>query len=368
MAERLKRITTYIVFLSVLSSFAAAEPAGTGRQKIRQMTTRNGKPFAVAVDIFAQLCRIRYDSDLVKKNMEMLADLGFKRVYFVVCPPGYPSFSSPRLALMPPGNDCRNYALESVTALDSPNLVFCRYAKQLGLEAIAVLKPYEGGGGATVPAGARCFWTPGGRHKCVGGDRINFDTFLASYPEFRVKRRPIPGYEKRVSQPFRKIELTFCLDEIPAANRKSAIPAVEKDYRIVDHPVEFRLWQSKDNGIYTRVKTAYKVRERIEKRVIQSIYGKPLIQTPRRCRIVEITNLKLPAGTDYVAVSMHGDEEHVKRLRTIPSTMFGAFGPDALIPVTTAHFVRQGKSPSQRLLAPDKRLWGLEASPGPYGF
>jgi hypothetical protein len=336
-----------------------------GKNKLENvsLTTLNGKPFAAVIDIFPQLCLARYDIKMVEKNIALLADLGIKRLYFVVCLPGYPSFSNPWLSILPPDNDCDNHALESVIALESPNLVFCRYARKYGLEAFAILKPYEGGGGATIPSGGRFFWNEGGRHNCVGGDRICFDNLLARHPEFRIQRKPIPQYEQDVSQPFRRVEMVFYLDEIPSTRWADAIPAAPADYRCEDHPVEFKLWKSGNNGSYTAVEKGYTLKENIERRMINDINGKPLFSDKKRCRVVEITNLNLPASIGYLAVSLHGKPENIKRLQTIPTSMFRAFGPLAQIPLSMTPYVRNGISPSQRKLPPGERLWGLERTP-----
>jgi hypothetical protein len=348
-----------LIFFSILLFFQKID----GQISDRQLTTMNGKPFAAVIDIFPQLCLGQYDAAKVEKNIALLADLGIKRLYFVVCQPGYPSFSNPWVALLPPGNDCDNYALESVIALESPNLTFCRYAKKFGMEAIAIMKPYEGGGGATVPHDARFFWEAGGRHECVGGDRVNFDNLLARHPEFRVQRKPIPNYERDIHQPFRRVELVFCLDEIPPTRRAAAIPAASEGYRVEDHPVEFTLWSSRDNGVYEQVAQDYTLTERIEEREIYSVYGKPLFPGKKRCRVVEITGLDLSGPVDYLAITLRGNPEHIQRLQTIPGTMFQAFGPDAPIPITTAQYVRHGASPSQAKLPPGERMWGMEKHP-----
>lgn len=83
--------------------------SGSNSIKNMRLTTMNGKPFAAVIDIFPQLCLTRYNVRIVEKNIALLADLGIKRLYLVVCPPGYPSFSNPWLSLLPPDNECNNY-------------------------------------------------------------------------------------------------------------------------------------------------------------------------------------------------------------------------------------------------------------------
>jgi hypothetical protein len=197
----------------------------------------------------------------------------------------------------------------------------------------------------------------------VGGDRVNFDNLLARHPEFRVQRKPIPDYERNVQQVFRRLELVFCLDEIPATRRAASIPAVPNGYRAEDHPVEFTLWASEDNGVYRQIEQDYTLTERIENRIIYNVYGKPLFPNEKRCRVVEIKGLDLSGSVDYIAVTLHGKSGDIERLQTIPGTMFHAFGSEAPIPVTTAQYIRQGVSPSQAKLPPGERIWGMEKHP-----
>ncbi|MBE0654350.1 MAG: hypothetical protein IH594_11165 [Bacteroidales bacterium] len=351
-----------LIVMSFSSPCQSSGFTGSGDENLI-LTTMNGKPFAAVIDIFPQLCLGRYSPEQVEKNIALLAELGIKRIYFVVCLPGFPSFSNPWLALLPPGNDCDNFALESVIALESPNHIFCRYAKKYGMEAFAILKPYEGGGGATIPADGKLFWEAGGRHDCVGGDRIHFDTFLARHPEFRVQRKPVPNYEQDVAQAFQRVELAFYLDDIPATRQVAAAPAAPANYRCEDFPVEFKLWASEDNGSYVVVDENYKQAERIEYRFIYDIYGKLLFPEKKRCRVVEFTDLDLPLSAQYLAVSLHGDPEHIRRLQTIPSSMFSVSGPLAPVPFSTSTYSRQGVSPSQIELLPGERQWGMEAHP-----
>ena len=356
-----------ILGMATTTAQAAGPPkatSGTSKQVSMIRTTKNGKPFAAVIDIFPQLCLVRNDMTLVDREIELLAEFGFQRLYFVVCLPGYPSFSNPWITLQAPDNDCHNHSLESIVALDSPNWAFCRCAKKHGLEAFAIFKPYEGGGGATVPSGARIFWEPGGRYPGVGGDRIQFDALLARHPELRVQRKPIPHYEQRISQPFTAVELTFCLDEIPGNRRARSVPAAPADYRCEDHPVTFTLWQSENNAAYHPVEGRVTIRETIEMREVRDVNGMPLFDDPRRCRVVRFTDLDLSPEVNYLGITIKGDPVDVHRLQTIPTSMFAVFGPDGKkIPTTTSLHARNGISRIQSALPPDKRLWGLEGQP-----
>jgi len=59
--------------------------------------------------------------------------------------PGYPTFSDPTVSVMPTDKGTGNYTLESILALGDPNYAYMYEAKRLGMEAWAIIKPYESG-------------------------------------------------------------------------------------------------------------------------------------------------------------------------------------------------------------------------------
>ena len=81
----------------------------------------NKVKIAPVVDIFPQLCYSKHDYKRISEEMELLASLGFKRVYFVVSGAGYPMFSNPWLSI----NEHEfNHALESIISVGDPNFAY----------------------------------------------------------------------------------------------------------------------------------------------------------------------------------------------------------------------------------------------------
>jgi hypothetical protein len=311
---------------------------------------------APVIDVFFTICDAPYSPPVVGRQMDLLKDLGFKRLYLVAANPGSPQLSNPWVSLMRPDNDSGQHALASVLALGDPNLAYLHEAKKRGFEVFAVYKPYEGGGGYTVPHGRRPF-RPGPALRCVGGERCDFDTFLSVHPEMRVARRPIADYDRLVGQRIKRIEIAFCLDEV---SQRSGPRSEETFPPTGDDPVRWpapravRLWASPDNGKYEPYTGSLSVGTRIESRELRDANGFPLRPGNARCRVVEMRGLDIGPEVPYLAVTF--DEKDDRRLLTIPQSMIKVFANAGEVPVTSTTYVRVKAVPvgEERPAAPDR--------------
>lgn len=319
----------------------------------RITTTRGGKAVAPVVDIFPQITVGYHDDARVMEEMRLLKGIGFERVYFVLCNPGYPMFSNPVLSLHPadvPGLE--NQAFRSIAALGDPNFAYVHHCRRLGMEAYAILKPYEGGGGVTVPHGARLSWeTP--RVPDVGGDRIGFDNLLGRRPELRVKRKPDRDYERLMEQPVVKISASFCLEEMPGERSEDA-PGDG-----VAAGVKLHLFLSRDNGAYSPYEKPFQVRESVAPLEALDPNGFPVFSAPRRCRTFLLEGLMIGPEIRYIALVVEG----ASGLRTIPQSMIALHGPRGPLPATITAHIRNGGNPVQAAHPPAERVWGMETHP-----
>jgi hypothetical protein len=321
---------------------------------IRQ--TRNGKAIAPVVDIFPQLCQGFHDRVRVRDEMRLLKALGSDRVYFVLCNPGYPQFSKPQTAPLPPHPNVDNHAVRSIMALGDPNRVYCDECHRQGMEAWGIFKPYECGGGITVPHGA-VMSTSNAHVECVGGERVMFDELLSHRPELRLARRPDPQTDRQKDQPIIAVELAFCLD--PFTDRQGYQRSSEFQ-GISDAEVpnpKLTLWTSRDNGRYTRFEGAPQCSRRIESRPITDANGLPVSDGPKRCLVLTLDGFSLPPDVPYLAVSLSdGDWE---QLPTIPASMVKAFGPCGEIAATVDTHSRSSIHPREATRPPEDRDWSF---------
>lgn len=314
--------------------------------------TRAGKAIAPVVDIFPQLAVGFHDQARVAEEMRLLKSFGFDRVYFVLCNPGYPTFSNPILCLQPPDvPGFENYTFKSIAALGDPAFAYLHECHRQGMEAFAILKPYEGGGGSTIPHGARMAFEPV-REKSIGGDRIGFDALLSQRPDLRVKRRPIPDYERLVAQGVTTISLTLCEDFVPGHREMVSSISTESDAR-------YHLLISEDNGTYVPYEGPIEVSETIVRRGIRDANGTEVFQTLKQCREVVLTGLEIPSDIGYFAVLMEKGNTPI----LIPQSMVSLSGSEGPIPCTATAFVRRGGNSVQEQRPASERIWGMEQVP-----
>jgi len=319
---------------------AHKEPLPTAIPKARRHRTRNGKTLAMVVDVGATGHSF-YDRHRIRAEMAVLRELGFERVYFVQLNPGYASFDMLSPTLM-----------RSIIALGDPNQAYMDECKRQGMEAWAVIKPYEAGGRYTIPHGKRARLSRA-HVETVGGERICFDSLLSEHPEYAVERRPDPNLELRKSDPVTAIEIAFCVDPILDRVGATAVEGLADS----DIPsLVFSIWTSRDNGIFSPFETPCRSTTSIEQRQLTDANGLPLGDKPKRCLVATLTGFTLPPDVRYVGVTVNPWE----RLYTIPFSMIKLLSPAGEIPSTTATWARMAEGD------PASHEWGTHTrSSGP---
>ena len=289
------------------------------------------------LDLWPNMCINRHHGGHFRKRLELLAGLGFKRIYFVATLPGFPMFSSPWLCLYPMHNNHGHYGLESIVNAGDPNFDVIFEAHKLGMEAFAVFKPYEGGSGHTLPDGMEPE-VPRNCVKQIGGIGIGYDNMIGENPELRVKRRQIPDYDRLISLPIDRLEVSFVLDEVK--QRDTVFPRQPDEVISLKPFSSFnpRLWISHDNGRYEPYHGSIKIAEKLERLLFNDSSGLPVGTMPMRARTVTISGLELPGDCSYGAISYDNADSS---LVTVPFTMIKAYSGTEEVPTTNGWLPRQ---------------------------
>jgi len=313
---------------------------------------------APVVDIFTHLKGF-HDYKKVREEMVFLKKLGFERVYLVISQPGYPSFANPTVSVMPPDKGTGNQTLESILALGDPNYVYLYEAQRLGLEAWAIIKPYESGTGFTIPHGSNA---PLSRKQIetIGGQHIHFDNLISNNPKLRVRRRPEPdSILNRLNEPVEALEVAFSLDSF----RQKASSNTYFEFKgLKDLEIqipEITLWHSESNGKYIKYDGNIEVASKFEYRKVKDANGFSLSDKPKRFLVLTIKNFSLPENYNYLAITLG---QH-KNLYTIPYSMIKAYTSSGEIPITTGVYSRSPMSQEEGRKSPEEREWGLEFFP-----
>lgn len=316
-------------------------------------TAIGGKALAPVVDIFPQISLGYHDESRVDEEMRLLRSLGFERVYFVLCNPGYPMFSNPALCLQPPDiAGLQNFSFHSLVALGDPNLAYVRKCQEHGMEAFAILKPYESGGGATVPLGARMAWNPP-RLADIGGDRIGFDNLLTRRPGLRVSRKPMPDYDRLMEQPVTSISASFFLPDHIGLKSEGRSDDIDLS------GISMRLFLSEDNGTYIPYDGLLDVRATFGPVEIRDPNGFSVFASPREGWTFHLEGFSFPPRIRYFALVL----ETEGKLYTIPQSMVSLHGAAGHLPSTCSTHIRSGAVEDASTLGSEEKVWGMEGLP-----
>ncbi|MDO6605200.1 hypothetical protein [Arenibacter palladensis] len=319
------------------------------------MPTKGGKMISPVVDIQPHL-RGFHDYKKVREEMVFLKNLGFGRVYFVLCQPGYSAFSDPTISVMQPEKGTGNHTLESILALGDPNYAYLYEAQRLGMEAWAIIKPYESGTGFTIPHGTNAALSK--QIETIGGQHINFDNLISNNPELRVKRKPEQdSILNRLNEPIETLEVAFSLDSF---RQKISSEEYFEFKGLTDSEIQIpkiTLWHSEDNGKYNKYDGNIEVTSKFEYRQVKDGNGFSLSDKPKRFLVLTVKNISLPEKHPYLAITLG----HYKDLYTIPYSMIRAFTPTGEVPLTTGIHVRSPLSKEEGRKPPKEREWGLES-------
>lgn len=309
-----------------------------------KMVNNFTKQVAPVIDIFPDFCGVKYRYLSIRNKMELLAELGYKRVYLVVSLQGMPMYSNPWLSMMKPNTQANNHALESLVNVGDPVFEHIYEAHRVNMEAFAVVKPYEGGGGFTVPHG-RTATFEGRSLPCIGGERIGFETFLQDRNELRVKRKPIDRYEELVSQVITRIRLTFVLDRVEQRideQNDETFPQIDEHHVSAD---DFQIWISQDNGFYKPYEGELTVVEHTANENVYDANGYPIEGGKKRCKIIDLQSLYLDPDARYFAITMKNVEN---KGVMIPFSMIKAYGELGEVPLTVSPYVRTSAESEER--------------------
>jgi hypothetical protein len=317
-----------------------------------------GKKIAPVIDIQPQL-RGFHDYSKIQEEINILKNLGFERIYFVLCQPGYSAFSDPTISIMPTDKGTGNHTLESILALGDPNWAYMYETKRQGMEAWAIIKPYESGTGFTIPHGAMA---PLSRKKIetIGGQHIHFDNLISDNPDLRIKRKPLSdSILKRLNEPIKALEIAFCLDYFKQkTSSKNYFEFQGLKNSEIQIP-EITLWISQDNGRYVKYEGNLKVSSAIKNLQVIDANGFLINDTLKRFLVINIKDLKIPDDHNYIAITL----DKYQNLYTIPYSMIRVYASTGEIPITTGIHVRNSLSPIERNKTYEKREWGLETRP-----
>ena len=310
------------------------------------------KEVAPVIDIFPQISmEENFTPEVIRQ--EVAASTAFikcRRVYCVVTNEGYPMFSSPWNALLPEDNRCGNHAVQNIRSVGDGNALFLEAIHRQGKEAYAVFKPYEMGGGRSVAHGAPIAPYAMGTED-VGGTQTGYGAFLSEHPEYAVARFPYDAQNENA--PITCIELEYLLDAVSQrCDPFSREEIARQEDGLANAEMEFAIYVSNDNGVYTRLQQTPLVEKSVCRKSVQGMDGFALGDGP--IRVLNVCLRGLNISQKYVAVVL----ERGPSLPIIPQTMARLFCAQGEVLSTATAYVRESLCPEG-----ETHTWGNEGNP-----
>ncbi|MBO7310242.1 MAG: hypothetical protein J6U86_02470, partial [Clostridia bacterium] len=325
----------------------------------------NGTQAAPCWDFQGGLIQDVMGEEHAQNMMKSYADAGYTRIYVTVPGDGLPVFSDTRCSANTTKKD-RRYA-QNLEACGGNILKFYnRVAHEYGLKMIAVYKPYEGGGGVSIPEGQiadNCDFY----EDTIGGRRVYFDNFIKKHPEMRLVRRD-NGYVVDPNKNITKIESVFVLDEIrnykgelegsSYAGNFTAVTAAQIQSALSGSE-GIKLYVGTDNHTYSEYTGNKNITWTQEVRNVYDANGL-LKMANANVYVMNITGLNLKPDTYIGMVIPEGVNT---KLRTIPYSNISLYSGNEKLTTSVTLYVRNVWGFEETGSTPYNILWGFEKEP-----
>ncbi len=313
--------------------------------------TDSGLAITPSYDVNGNIASFAHTREDFADVAKTFADMGVSRVYAVTSRPGIVGSSSAPNQWNDPG-DNTSHTGASIILTGNPNFEFVYACHQVGLEVIAVFKPYEGGG---VSKGldadlSNCLYV----EEAMGEYWTGYDTFISSHPEMRLSRKENAQEDAIVNDTITKIDAAFMLDAYTYKTwwRRSKTADAIADENV--NTSQIKLYVSRSNVDYVEYPGDYKVEFSIENRKYLDENGWELFDGESRCAVATITGIEITSEYQSFALVM---EDNTNR-RIIAQSMIGAYNAEGeRLPTTVGPYVRYKKG---QYTVPDGFIWGDE--------
>lgn len=313
--------------------------------------TDSGLEISASFDVNGNICSLPYTRDDFAEVAKTFAEMGISRVYAVTSRPGIVGSSSAPNQWNDPGDNASQTGASIIQSGD-PNFEFVYACHQVGLEVIAVFKPYEGGGvskGVDADLSNTLYYEEAMSEYWTG-----YDTFISSHPEMRLVRKSNPQEEAIANDTITKIEAAFMLDSYSYTTwwRRSKTSPTINNWEVNKTPI--KLYVSKNNVDYIEYPGTYNVNFTIENRQYLDENGWALFNGLSRCSVATIEGIEITSDYQCFALVMEDNSNRT----IIAQSMIRAYNAKGEeLPTTIGPYVRYKKG---SYTIPSDFVWGDE--------
>lgn len=315
--------------------------------------TAKGTQIAPVFDIQGTIVKEDISVATITQTLTTIDDCGYTRVYIIVPGDGYPVFSDTRCSAPIASRDGKLKA----NLLNCGGNILLQYVKighKLGLEMIAIYKPYEGGGGLTIPEGETAD-NSNWYEDVVGGRRVYFDNFITKHPEMRLVRRDNADV---TDGKITGIEAVFMLDGVAQLKNKDVRTTYSARTAAEIGTPQVTLYGSKTNYTYQKYEGSFDTSWTVEKRNVYDANGL-LKYENASVYVLRITGFDFEEGTDYIAMTF--PDAVREKLLTIPFSMISLYSGDTKLTTSVATYARNSIATFGD--EPYSKVWGYEEEP-----
>ena len=302
----------------------------------------------VYIDVAKEASSATLNREIIQKQMNDFAAEGFKKVIILPTPDTYAVTDSCQGSVLCDPSVSTDHMHASVHSTLDPTLSYILAAKNAGLKVTVIYRPYESGGGITIPENATAQFSFGER-VTIGGKSVFCSSEFGNSDNKYIASRDYANGITETRAPA-TLEVVFAAEGFTNGDKAVTVDAAAE--------IVPTLWTSDENFNYKKADGIdFDVSE--ETRVITDANGNIIGEI--KCRVLRI-DLSDVSESNYFALSF----ENGNALYTVPFSQINCYDADGnVISTTKAIFARNPYS--DKLMGcdtvPSDYFWGSERKP-----
>ena len=309
---------------------------------------------SLLIDVAKQASERALTQELVQKEMNAYAEMGYESIYFIPTADTYAVTESCQGSVLCDPEVETDQMHKSVHATLAPTLAYLLACKNAGMKSVVLYRPYETGGSVTVPTGISPQFSFG-EMASLGGTAVFCSSEFAGLKSHHIRSLGnASGQTSKAS--VSRIEILFAAESFENGVAEGKTESYDPSASLTIVP---KLWISDGKNINYRAFDGFSYTVKTETRKLTDSVGNSLGE--KLCYVVEIKLTKASGETCFAVSFENGDQ-----LYTVPFSMINAYDASGKA-VSTTKTVYARNPYSDDFLGcesvPTDYFWGSERKP-----